>query len=69
MIKNFEEINNDYIYIDFKEHIYKKSDLDLLHSAGVLGNSQLTFGLFYYDKLIDNSIFYNFDGDDNINVQ
>lgn len=48
-IKDFDKINNDYLFSPYNIYNYKFGDLDLLHSGGLMGESVMTFGLFYYE--------------------
>lgn len=48
-IFNFELIDNDFLYSDFVKYDYKFGDLDLMSGGGLLGNSVMNFGLFYYE--------------------
>lgn len=48
-IKDFNKINNDYLFSPYDVYNYKFGDLDLLHSGGLMGESIMTFGLFYYE--------------------
>lgn len=48
-IPNFSKIDNDFLYSDFVKYNYKFGDLDLMSGGGLLGNSVMNFGLFYYE--------------------
>ena len=51
-----DKLQNSAIYIKYKKYDYKFGDLDLLNSGGSLGKSQLTFGIFYDDIAMDETI-------------
>lgn len=48
-ITDFKKIDNSLLYSDYAKYEYKFGDLDLMSGGGLLGNSVMNFGLFYYD--------------------
>lgn len=73
-ISDFKKINNNYLFSPYLNLEYKFGDLDILHSGGLLGESVMTFGLFYYeigkdDKISESTFYFKTPPDRNIIIE
>ncbi len=68
-IINLNSITSNYKYISYKKYEYKFGDLDLLYSGGIFGQSQLSWGIFYDNIILDTSAQLVFSSESSITGQ
>jgi len=68
-IANLNSVTSNYKYIQYKKYDYKFGDLDLMYSAGSFGKSQLCWGIFYDNIMLNDSAQLIFSSENSITGQ